>query len=62
VKTAETSSTQHEVPLEAKVNGHKNIDLEGMLILSLVMGYQTTLFGEVNSILLEGAGYQTTHY
>jgi hypothetical protein len=45
VKTAETSITQQEVALEAKVNGHKNIDLEGMLILSIVTGYQTTLFG-----------------
>ncbi|KAE8056645.1 hypothetical protein FH972_013394 [Carpinus fangiana] len=35
VKTAETSSTQHEVPLEAKVNGHKNIDLEEEMIRGL---------------------------
>lgn len=35
VKAAETSSTQQEVPLEARVNGHKNIDFEEEMIRGL---------------------------
>ena len=35
METAETSSQQQEVLLEAKVNGFKNIDLEGVLMFVL---------------------------
>ncbi|XP_041019233.1 putative lipase ROG1 isoform X2 [Juglans microcarpa x Juglans regia] len=35
VETAETSSNQQEIPLEAKVNGHKNIHLEEEMLRGL---------------------------